>query len=221
MRYPDHQTYAALYRRFYDGRDVAELLDPLGDLRGKRVIDLCAGDGRMSFEALKRGAQFVHLVDSESEMIPKAAQQIPQFEIWDMPVITALGIMQGSRQLRVDALVCRQGVNYWFDPKAVQLAAGILQPGGKLVFNTFSYPPPEKPRVREYHLDGNSFVEVSWLIGDDVHHVQIRQGLPPHITVFKWLPQELILATMEPYFTVELQVIDKTSIYVGTKKEDL
>ena len=43
------------------------LFDHLGDLTGKRVLDLCAGAGCLGLEAASRGAQLVVAVEKNSE----------------------------------------------------------------------------------------------------------------------------------------------------------
>ena len=44
----------------------ASVLSELGDLRGKRVLDLYAGSGALGLEALSRGAESVLLVESDA-----------------------------------------------------------------------------------------------------------------------------------------------------------
>lgn len=215
MKYPDHTTYAALYAKYYSGRDVGELLDLLEPLKDKRVLDLCGGEGRLSIAAVKRGAREVILVDSEDEMMPKT------FEYPVYPhVIEAETYLhyQALGGWRYDRIACRQAANYWLTDETAELAAKVLPAGGIFAFNTFNEKPPEKPRVKEYDYDGHSFVEISWLVGDMVHHVQVRDGMAPHTTVFKWLPRETLHSILAKYFHVHEIVCGKTSLYKCVKK---
>ncbi len=210
-KYPDHDTYRALYARYYD-RGVAELLRLLEPLAGVDMADLCGGDGRLTLKAIAAGARSVLFVDREPKMVPPALWQHKQVEVVIKEVRFALSnaIM---RHQSFDRMVCQQAVNYWLDEDTAGLLARALKPGGNFVFNTFNQQPPEKPRVLEYELDKHAFVEVSWLVGDNVHHLQVRDGMKPHHTVFKWLSGERLRALLEPHFVIHEEKHEKTSLY--------
>jgi SAM-dependent methyltransferase len=214
--YPDFETYRALYARYYQ-REAVDLLRLLEPLQGMCVMDLCGGDGRLTFEMLASGAESVCLVDAEPKMISPEIRQLKHVQIVIKEVRFALSaaIRQGEY---LDRIVCQQAVNYWLDEDMAQAVAAALKPGGIFAFNTFNQCPPEKPRVLEYELDGHSFVEVSWRIGDDVHHLQVRSGLQPHQTVFLWLSEECLRELLEPYFVVHEDRRGKTSLYRCEKK---
>jgi SAM-dependent methyltransferase len=214
--YPDHERYRELYQRYYDGRDVGELLDLLEPLEGARVLELCGGDGRLSLAALDRGAAHVRLVDAEAAMVPEEARNHPNLRVW---ITSADGALLTSEAGTYDRIVCRQAVNYWLDRKIAQRLYHVLKPGGVFAFNTFNQKPPEVPRVLEYELDGHAFVEVSWLVDGTVHHLQVRRGLEPHYTSFTWLsPEALAEILAPPYFEVSCEVRGKTSLYRCVKK---
>lgn len=214
--YPDGETYSKLYARYY-GRDVGELLNLLEPMRDCRFLDLCGGQGLMSIGAINAGCKNATLVDAAFKMV------LP--ELFDHPLIKVLCgevkeafklmLMQNYRYERVS---CRQAINYWLNQDTAKSVADILTPGGIFVFNTFNQKPPEKPRVMEYELGGCNFVEVSWLVGNMVHHVQIRDGLEPHQTSFKWLPPGVIHGWLEPYFEVTEERKGRSSIYRCIKK---
>ena len=217
-KYPDYQTYRALYARYFDGgRSVVELLQLLQPLRGVRLLDLCAGEGWVTIAALDEYVREVVLVDQESAMIPADMLDHPQVRVQIMPVRDAL-LQMHVRSESVDRIVCRQALNYWLNPETAKLAADVLAPRGILAFNTFNERPSEKPYVREYKLGDHSFVEVSWLIGDTVHHVQVREGMAPHHTSFKWLSPRTIRQLLELYFDVDHERRGKTSLYKCMKK---
>jgi hypothetical protein len=100
-----------------------------------------------------------------------------------------------------------------------------MRPGGKFIFNTFNTKPSVQPTVKEYEMTDAcaekwyKYVEVSWLDGDICRHVQIREGMEPHVTEFKWIPPEQFQAILEPWFDIE-KVTDKyTDIYTCTRRE--
>ncbi|OGG40959.1 hypothetical protein A2118_01735 [Candidatus Kaiserbacteria bacterium GWA2_50_9] len=216
--YPDSDAYRALYLRFHGGRDVVELTHLLEPLDSARVLDLCGGDGRLTLRALELGAHEVTIVDSTERMVPQALRHNSQVHVQVRPVEIALADM-GTRNESFDRIACRQGVNYWLNKKTATLAAAVLKPGGIFAFNTFNQKPPAKPRVLQYELDGKAFVEVSWLIEDAVHHLQVREGMAPHYTTFKWLPPEYLRSILEPHFIVVETRREKTSLYRCERKE--
>jgi len=210
-KYPNHETYRALYARYHD-RGVEDLLHLLLPLEDMSVADLCGGDGRLTFKMLASGAHSVFFVDREPEMVPLAIREHEQVRVEIKNVRSALegAILRGDS---FDRIVCQQAINYWLDEGSANAVATALKPGGVFAFNTFNQEPPQKPRVLEYDLGGHSFVEVSWLVGDKVHHLQVRDGMEPHHTVFLWLPSDRIREILAPFFFIEEKRHEKTSLY--------
>jgi len=215
--YPDHQTYRELYLRYFSGRDVGELLDLLMPLAGARFLDLCCGEGQMTLVAIARGVQSAVCVDAEPAMIAPVLQNGGQIRVVTDSVQNALRDFNSSG-LQFDRIACRQAINYWLNQETAGLVAAVLPRGGVFAFNTFNQKPPEKPRVLEYELEEHLFVEVSWLVGDTVHHLQVRDGLLPHYTSFQWLASQQLHKLLEPHFAVREQKQGKTSLYQCEKK---
>jgi len=209
-------VYEALYAKYYSGRDIQELLQLLEPLEGSWIIDLCGGDGRLAKAALEAGASSGLLVDASKDMA-SAAQRYPHLLIRVQPVHDAL-IGLRMRGARYDRVVCRQAVNYWLNESAAGLVSRVLKPGGIFAFNTFNEKPTTLPRTKAYEYGGHSFVEISWLVGDMVHHVQVRDGMEPHCTSFRWIPPEEFHALLAPHFEVEEHREGKTSLYKCTRK---
>lgn len=121
-----------------------------------------------------------------------------------------------------DVAFCLQAINYWFCDETVGMVERVLRPGGLFVFNTFNVKPPETPVVKQYDMDGDSFVEVSWSVGDIVQHVQIRSGMEPHFNSFRWVSPDEFHATLGKYFSrVNEKVNGPSSLYVCHKVLDL
>ena len=215
-KYPDYETYRALYARYHE-RGVADLLRFLEPINGVHAMDLCGGDGRLTSMMLASGAQSILLVDAERKMIPPTLWQHKKVRVVIKEIHFALSDVIKRGEL-FDRIACQQAVNYWLDEETARSVAIALKPNGTFVFNTFHQQPPEKPRVLEYDLGGHAFVETSWLVGDKVHHLQVRDGMNPHHTVFLWLPAERLRKLLEPHFVVHEDRHKKTSVYRCEKK---
>src|SRR3989344_2166728 len=211
-RYPDNETYKNLYARFYNGRTAQELLKLAYPIRGTTVLDLCGGEGRLGLKAVQGGARFVWLVDKEKSMVNVPI--LPRMDVIISRVEEFLGQWQcGDQDMHYDRVLCQQAVNYWLDASYAAIVAKLLNPGGIFVFNTFYKKPSEEPTVKKYGLGDKKFVEVSWLVRDTVHHVQIREGLPSHATSFQWLSPARLIEILTPHFEVDIKVEGNSSLY--------
>lgn len=214
--YPDYKTYRALYARYVNGRDVGELAELLEPLQNTKVLDLCGGEGLLSLAAYERGAKEVHWVDQEPTMIsPEFAKSRVLKRIAGVASTLELFCKRG---VVYDRAVCRQAVNYWLDAGSANLLARVLVRGGIFAFNTFNQKPSKEPHIKTYQQDGHMFVEVSWLVGETVRHVQVRDGMEPHSTSFRWISPERFRELLEPYFQVHEDRRDKTSLYKCAKR---
>ncbi|MBI4992291.1 MAG: class I SAM-dependent methyltransferase [Candidatus Harrisonbacteria bacterium] len=215
--YPDHKTYRRLYRRFYEGRPAEKLIKIAGLVAGKNVLDLCGGDGRLSLVVVKLGAKSVCLIDRERAMVSNKARLHSKIKVFINTVESQLEeFMERGRYF--DCIFCQQAVNYWLNDNTAKLVADVLAEGGVFVFNTFNRKPPEKPMIKKYEIDGKKFLEVSWLVGDLVHHVQKREGLPCHITSFRWLSPDYLADILDTYFSVTVKKDGNTSLYRCIRK---
>ena len=79
------------------------IFDFLGDfIEGKKVLDLYAGTGALGIEALSRGADKVVFVEKDFLCVQAIEKNVSQFkdvqtEIVYLDVITALGLLRGSK----------------------------------------------------------------------------------------------------------------------------
>ena len=94
----------------------------------------------------------------------------------------------------------------------------LVRKDGLFIFNTFSNRPTEKPIIKEYDIDGNSYIEISYLVNEKVQHIQIREGYDPHFTVFDWISKKEYERILSPYFDIEIIDDGKSSLYVCKKK---
>lgn len=139
----EHQGWAEK-ARFYDDhfagvtrQAIEPLLAGLGDVSGRRLIDICCGTGDLAEAAVQSGAQ-VTGVDFAEPMIEIARARVPvaQFEVGDAEKLS-------FEDASFDAATCAFGLWHVGDPdSAISEAARVLKPGG-----TYSYtawlPPDE------------------------------------------------------------------------------
>lgn len=213
MKYPSHEVYAQIYSRFLlKGPEIFfEKCSP----KGLTIADLCSGGGIVTRYALAQGAKFVVMVEQCGSMMPNDIGIHPQTS-WIGRNVEYF--FQSMDIHPFDMLTCRQGVNYWLKNVNGEDIAKKLVSGGMFVFNTFGNKPPDRPKVREYFHGGRAYCEVSYCVGDVVHHVQMCDGFEPHFTSFDWLPDELIQEKLNPYFNLEKGTDGPSNMWYCTKK---
>lgn len=235
-QYPNPIVYTRLYERFFDPTKTGHMLDLAGKLQGKRVLDLCCGDGRLGLESLRRQAASVVFVDREAAMINQVRQNLLnnqqalyrkrsscEFSIEDVEQFLLMP------RAKFDRVFCQQGVNYWLgssslcEPRCENMAerlSKVVAPGGMFIFNTFENAPSDIPWVREYQLqaNGDKFVEVSWLLGNTVHHIQVRQGMEHHHTTFRWITVDEYTNWLSPFFSVNYEQKGNSLVFCCIRK---
>jgi ubiquinone/menaquinone biosynthesis C-methylase UbiE len=115
-------------------RRTFEVVVQEADLRGRRVLDLGCGTGRLSATLAEQGIARVWGVDASTEMLAVARERLPA--------------SVGLKQARADELPFRDG---WFDrvvmwlvvhlvdrPAAFREVARVLVPDGRLAVVTFA-----------------------------------------------------------------------------------
>ena len=130
-----------------------------------------------------------------------------------MMTIAVEAYLRTVNQAPFDIVTCRQGVNYWFKNVTGEEIASKVKKGGMFVFNTFGNKPSETPTVREYYHEGVAYKEVSYLIGDKIHHIQTATGIPPHFTVFDWISHDEYTKKLSPYFITEEEIDGPSSMW--------
>ena len=215
QEYPDWRTYEALYQR-YQERPVGDLVDVAGDVRGKRVLDLCGGSGRLAEECVGRGAADVLLVDESRRMTGRLRRKrgIRLFpgRVQEMLAVAA-PLYRDAPRLGPDFVFCRQAVNYWIDTAAAKALAGLMPAASVFVFNTFNTKPKEEPHATSYFVGQDLCTEIGYRVGDVVHHVQCREGYRPHVTSFLWISPKEFREMLSPCFEAEEVRHGRTSIW--------
>ena len=218
-----------------------QLLDEARFEAGNTVYDLCAGVLlRATRAAWTRGAKTVVAVDSlfsathgDHEFVPYGFEDNPRgtWEFLDQdqkelenkvyidPHEVQYSVLQRSYLgQKFDVVICQQGINYWFiDELSIKYLVECMAPGGRFVFNTFYKPPSTYPDWKTYYIDGKIFGEAFYMVDGMVHHLQMREGIAPHYTIFKWLPRESF-HVLHKYFLVSRITEGNTDIYCCTLK---
>lgn len=111
------------------------ILDSVGDLRGKRVLELASGTGHLAEAATARGATVVG-VDVAENMVALARERAPdgEFRVADAEVLP-------FEDASFDAVICCFGLLHMAHPeKAISEAARVLKPNGRFSYTVWQSP---------------------------------------------------------------------------------
>ena len=219
MNWPDYATYQKLYGRFL--KKGVERFFSKQDPKGLEILDLCAGGGQLADYALDHGAQWVTMVDISRNMLkPDFGKNRPNrgssgcFHFVESTIEDYLKKANSP----FDMVVCRQGANYWFKNATPEQLGKMVKPGGLFVFNTFGHRPSETPTIRSYIHAGVNYAEVSYMVGNVVHHVQTASGMQPHFNSFDWITHDEFTEKLAPFFITEEEVDGPSSMWYCWRK---
>lgn len=237
--YIDWKTYQVLYHKYMWSRDPSHLFgcallrsaEKHKMLEGKKILDIGAGSCRLTREAFDEGASSVDVIEPCLKMINPANLLLSPYQmktegdyiednrfsdgdrlrIYGMEALLAL-YLEGH-PVDIDYAFSQQAVNEWLTALTADALATWMKPGGIFVFTTFNRKPTTTPRVREYWIGGHNYVEVSYLKGEWVEHVQCCDGYAPHTTRFRWISPEQFDEMLSPRFNVYRFRSDKSDMY--------
>jgi SAM-dependent methyltransferase len=201
----NEEEYTLLYAR-YMSRD--KLYDFLDIQKDELVLDVCAGVSlRLSKMAAQKGAIVFALDECYSEDFTTPNQNI---------ILIKNKLQNYQFGCKFDWIACQQGINYWFGENSIYQLYKSLKHNGKFVFNTFNKKPSSVPTFKEYEIDGVKFGEAFQLVGNVVHHFQMREGMEPHFTKFRWIDPEEFRSVLSP-FHFEEHIDGNSTTYVCSK----
>ncbi len=205
-KYPKYYVYENLYKRYFK-RDVNELINLANISKSDKILDVCGGNGRLSRELIKLSNDVSYL-DQEMDMIPKDLSTLG-IEIYNMSIKEFIN----KSKIKYNKVFCQQAINYWLLNIDIKLFSNIFEKNGIFIFNTFQNKPSKEPMIKQYIIDDVNYLEVSYLIDNKVHHIQIRENYEPHYTVFDWIDEETYKIILSPYFEIETFKENSTIIY--------
>lgn len=211
MKYPKYEDYERMYKRYFD-KGVDYLVDVANVYKDDKVLDLCGGNGRLT-RKLKTLCDDVSYVDQEKDMIPDNLES-EGIKVYNYSIQDFVNI----NDVKYDKVFCQQAVNYWLLHIDIEQFSKIFKKSGLFIFNTFSRKPSTKPMIKEYKIDDINYLEISYLVGNEVNHIQIREGFEPHFTKFDWISEDEYKKILSPYFDIEIDDNGTSAVYVCRRK---
>lgn len=158
---------------------IGSLLDSLGDLTGKRLLEVACGTGHLAGEASKRGAE-AEGIDFADTMLERASVNYPD-----------VSFSQGDAEdlsypdASFDAVVCSFGLLHFQNADAaISEAHRVLRKGGKYAFTAWCSPE-----------QGCDFMKL--VFGSIQAHGTLDVDLPPAPPMFRFSDPVECLKTVE------------------------
>jgi len=211
MKYPKYYVYEKLYKRYFL-KGIDYFIKEANLSKKDKILDICGGNGRLTKELLKFSDDVSYL-DQEKDMIPLDLEKLG-IKIYNDSIENFVN----NTNEKYTKIFCEQAVNYWLLSIDIKKFSNLFEKDALFIFNTFSNKPSNKPMLKEYVLDNINYLEVSYLIDNKVHHIQICEGYEPHLTVFDWISKEQYLALLTPYFDIKIKDDGKSSLYICRRR---
>ena len=211
MKYPNYKEYESVYKRYFL-KGVEYIINKVKIDKNDTILDICGGNGRLTKELIKYSNHISYL-DKEQDMIPTDLKSLG-IQVYNDDINEFIKYSN----IKFDKVFCMQAVNYYLDDIDMELFSNIFNKGGTFIFNTFINKPNKQPSIKQYKIENDHYVEVSYLVNNEVYHVQIMENHLPHFTKFKYISRERYFELLSPYFNLEIYEDEKSCVYVCTKK---
>lgn len=211
MKYPKYNIYEKIYKRYFL-KGVNYLIKEANITSNDKILDICGGNGRLTKELIKISNNVSYL-DKEKDMIPKELQK-QGIKVYNDSIENFVN----KKTEKYTKVFCEQAINYWLLNIDINKFSNLFEKDGLFIFNTFTNKPSDKPMIKEYILDDVSYLEISYLIGNKVNHIQVCEGYEPHFTIFDWVSKEQYLNLLSPYFDIKIKETEKSALYICKRK---
>ena len=211
--------YAELYSRWLDKPDT--LLRLASFSPDESLLDLCGGSGIVSEAALEE-------LHKWAEPLGERFHYKGDVTLYDLnPRVNSIRLnydrMKGIFKVvrgkaekvdlqfpnrTFDVVVIRQAIGYIDVRGTFEALSKIMEPGGRLVFNSFVDPLAggvKRYSTKQYKHEGERFFEAHLALFNRVFHIQAKLSGKPgvDVTAFKYHDETTIMAALLPYFTWE------------------
>lgn len=211
MKYPKYTDYEEMYKRYFS-KGVDYLIKNASLKQNDNVLDICGGNGRLAKELIKK-CRNVSYLDKEKDMIPSKLSELGIIVYND----TVENFIKRTSE-KYTKVFCEQAINYWLLNIDIKQFSKIFEKEALFIFNTFSREPSKTPMIKEYSIEGIQYMEISYLLGNKVEHIQVCEGYQPHITEFDWIPENQFKKLLSPYFDITLKDDGKSALYVCKRR---
>jgi SAM-dependent methyltransferase len=158
----------------FTSQAFAPLLDGLGDLRGRRLLDVASGTGHLAKAAADRGA-IAEGVDIAPEMAARAGRLFPALT-FRVGSADALPYDDNS----FDAVTCCFGLLHMERPeRAIAEAFRVLRPGGRFAYTVWHGPAAvQRPYRTISTSDATSSSAIARLNARSAHRTRSSRPMP-------------------------------------------
>ena len=183
------KMYDKLAKEYHDKRrkkspyneytEMPMTLKLLGNVKGKKILDLGCGSGIYVKELIKKGAK-IKAMDISSELIKIARQENPKIEFKIGSISKKLPYKKGEFDIVLGALVMHY-IDNW--TPAFKEIKRVLKPKGLFVFSTEN---PFRTAVKRIAYKGKKFKEVKNYFDEKLKVNKIKTPEGKNITIMRY-----------------------------------
>ncbi len=140
-RFYDYEYFIRLEYRVFSGAHgsrVRNILEALGDITGKKVLDVGAGGGAFSKLMSERGAS-VYAIDYSPDTVRFISERFPEVQAKELSIYD----LNKFKEFKPDIITLFDVIEHLADQEsAVRNCLALLKSGGRLIISTDAYRGP-------------------------------------------------------------------------------